>query len=361
MLDPYIAGASPSVGLRRTYGVVNNYRGFSLIRLARDEEGIQTLDRARQAYRSIDGLKLGDMAAAAGYAESSAWQMNALKQLGQDEKARQVGEEAIKVATSVLEKRPAHMNALRARALLSSGLAGDAIDNLRPRKALALAEAAIGDWESLLKLDPGNTIAWGNLTVSTGTKSRALFSLGRPMESLEVLRSSKELEKRAGPANSTNLAGGISFHHGFLAAGEAGMGRRAEAAAALAEHYHYADLRYSFLDKDSFPRRLLPEWSVRFEVMAADRCGRLHRHARQVGCVGRAPEDAQGRERRPGARPRRCAGSGAHLSRSRELPPQGIRRRGEGDARGAGPAHEGGEALARGAARPGPSSRRGLR
>ena len=273
VLEPLMKSESPSAALRRAYGVVNNYRGFVQVRSGRDEEGIKTLELARAAYRSIDGLKLGDLAAAAGYAESSAWQVESLRQLGQDERARAVGEDAIKVTGSILEKRPAHMLALRSRALLASGLSADAMDNLRPRKGLALADSAIRDWEDLLKLDPGNTIAWGNLTVSRGWKSRSLLQLGRASEGLAVLRGTKELDKRAGPGNSQYLASGISFHSGWLAAGEAEIGNRQAADAALADHYHFAEIRYAQLAKDSFLRAFWHEWGARFESMVADAYG----------------------------------------------------------------------------------------
>jgi tetratricopeptide (TPR) repeat protein len=273
VLEPLMAQPSPSVALRRAYGQVNNYRGFLQVRRNSEDEGVKTLELAREAYRGIDGLKFGDLSSAAGYAESSAWQVDGLKRLGQDERARAVGEEAIKVAAAILEKRPAHMNALRARALLSSGLASDAIDNLRPRKALELADAAIQDWEDFLKLDPGNTIAWNNITVSRGWKSRALLNVGRVGEALELLRGTKEFEKRAGPGNSHYLAGGIAFHNGFLAAGEAELGRRAESAAAMADHHRYAELRNARMAPDSFGRIYWSEWTPRFEMMVADGLG----------------------------------------------------------------------------------------
>jgi tetratricopeptide (TPR) repeat protein len=165
------------------------------------------------------------------------------------------------------------MLALRARALLASGLAGDAVDNLRPRKALELAESGVRDWEDLLKLDPGNTIAWGNLLVSRGWKSRALQGLGRVNESLDVLRASKELDKRAGPGNSIYLAGNIAFHSGFLAAWSAETGNRKEVEAARADMHHYTEIRLKALAKGSFLLAFLPQWSDRFESIAAAALG----------------------------------------------------------------------------------------
>ncbi len=47
-----------------------------------EEVADKTLEEAREAYRSIDGLKLDDLPAAVAYAEASGWQMNALQSLG---------------------------------------------------------------------------------------------------------------------------------------------------------------------------------------------------------------------------------------------------------------------------------------
>ena len=48
----------------------------------REGGGGRTLAEAREAYRSIDGLKLDDVPAAVAYAEASSWQMSALQSLG---------------------------------------------------------------------------------------------------------------------------------------------------------------------------------------------------------------------------------------------------------------------------------------
>jgi tetratricopeptide (TPR) repeat protein len=273
ILEPFMKGPNPSVALKRAAGVANNYWGYAQMRAGREEDSAKTLEIARAAYRSVDDLAVGDLPSAAGYAESSAWLVDALNSLGRDVEARKVGEDGIKVSSAVLEKRPAHMPALRARALLQSALAGDALTGLRIRKALAFADAAMRDWEGLLKLDPGNTIAWGNLGVSQGEKSRALYSLGRITEGIEVLRSTKALAARAGPANLQYLAGTTSFHEGWIAAGEAELGHREASKEAFAEHLRFGQIYYERLAKDAFPRVYWPEWGARFETMIAESYG----------------------------------------------------------------------------------------
>jgi hypothetical protein len=79
-----------------------------------------SLEAARKAYRGAGNLAIdesastGSLAAAAGYAEASAWQVQGLQTLGRLAEAQSVAEDAARVASAVLERRPNHMPALRA-------------------------------------------------------------------------------------------------------------------------------------------------------------------------------------------------------------------------------------------------------
>ncbi len=110
------------------------YLGFVQQNTNDEEAAVKTLEEARDAFRSIDGLKLDDLPSAAAYAEASAWEVNALQALGRAEETRRVGEDAIRVAGQVLEQRPGHMPALRARALLVDTLASAEMLDLHTRK-----------------------------------------------------------------------------------------------------------------------------------------------------------------------------------------------------------------------------------
>src|SRR5262249_37235247 len=154
ILRPLMSKTSPSVNLRRAYASANNYSGFTQLRNGKSADAVKTFEAARETYRSIDGLAVGDLASAAGYAETSAWMMEALDDLGRSAEAAKIGEEAVGVATRVLEKSPAHMGAMRSRALLSSGLTRIYLTDLHPRRALALARESTRDWENLVRADP---------------------------------------------------------------------------------------------------------------------------------------------------------------------------------------------------------------
>ena len=67
----------PSIPLRRAYGLAMTFLGFSQAAIPNEEEAaVATLEEAREAYRSIDDLKLNDLPSAIAYAEASAWQMS---------------------------------------------------------------------------------------------------------------------------------------------------------------------------------------------------------------------------------------------------------------------------------------------
>ena len=81
VLKPLMAGPAPSIQARRAYGLAMMYLGFSQTRTNEEDSAVKTLAEAREAYRSIDGLTLGDVPSAVAYAEASAWQVSALQNL----------------------------------------------------------------------------------------------------------------------------------------------------------------------------------------------------------------------------------------------------------------------------------------
>ena len=268
ILRPLMAQPSPSTTLRRAFGSVANYFGFVQLRSGQTAGSVKTLELARETYRSVDGLQVGDLASAAGYAEVTAWIMEALGQLGRGEEARKAGEEALVVASRVVDKSPAHMGAMRSRALIASGLARSYLFDLRPKRAMPLAQSAIDDGERLVKADPSNTIAWNNLFVSRAWRAFSLRSLGRTDDGVAVLKASPDIQKRA-PA-SQYVFGNVAVHLGRAATWEADLGRRAEARATLAESRRYSEKSLSLLAKDAFQRFLVPAIYPRLEAMLAE-------------------------------------------------------------------------------------------
>ncbi len=230
-IRPLATGAHPSVALRRAFGEVMIMHGFLQAR-NRQEAAIASLEEARAAFRAIDGLDLNDLASAAGYAESSSWLVQANRQFGRNEEAKRAGREALEIAAKVLEKRPGHMQALRAQALTTSPLSALLSSEMRLAEALETVDVAQRAWREFVRLDPGNAISWGNLGVSNFIKANILESMGRLDEAAATWRSTEAIVAQA--PTTLQIRNGAALHAYRLAALEAQRGNRREAEAALA-------------------------------------------------------------------------------------------------------------------------------
>ena len=259
VLKPLL-GSAPSVPLRRAYGAAMLFLGFAQLNAEQYESAVNTLDEARETYRSIDGLKLGDLPSAAAYAEASSWQVSALQSLGRNDDARRVGAEASGVAGQVLERRPGHMAALRSRALIEDSLGNSEADTLHLQKALELLDSSEHDWEAIVKIDPTNQIAWNNLGNARLQKAWVLWRLGRIGESRQEWIAALAVEKQAIP--SPFISGMLSIPAGNLTALEADAGNREAAIAALADYKRLTQLAISAFPADSFQRSAIGEFGV---------------------------------------------------------------------------------------------------
>ena len=258
VLKPLATAATPSIPLRRAYGLAMTYLGFTQLRTNEEESAVKTLADAREAYRSIDGLKVDDVPAAVAYAEASSWQMQALQAVGRLDESRQVGEAALKVTAQVLERRPGDMSALRAEGLILDSIAGADWTDLHVRKALEAARRSARDWEAIVRIDPSNQIAWNNLVDSRMTITGMLFSIGDVRGAGEQLRAGLEVEKRV--KDSGMIGNVLSLAAGFLARLEADAGNRQAAAAAMASNQRFVALAIRGIPEGSFGRAYLPEF-----------------------------------------------------------------------------------------------------
>jgi hypothetical protein len=258
VLQPLIAAPSPSIPLRRAYGLAMTYLGFSQANGNQEEQAVKTLDEARAAYRSIDGLKLDDLPSAVGYAEAAAWQMTALQSLGRSDEVRTVGEDAVNVAGQVLARRPGNMSALRARALIADTLAATEGFDLHTRKARALAAQGARDWEAMVALDPSNQIAWNNLASSRLGVGFWSLSLGEPQEAVTQWRAALGIERNVKEA--AFLGNVLALAAGYVTMLESALGNRQAAESALAANRRLIDQAVRGLPPDSFGRSFLPEF-----------------------------------------------------------------------------------------------------
>ncbi len=258
VLKPLMSASSPSVRLRRAYGLASTFLGFAQGVANENEAAVKTLKEARDAYRSIDALKLDDVPAATAYAEASSWQMTALSNLGRFDELRQTGDDALKVTRQVLERHPGDMSALRSEGLILDVLAGVEWTDLHVRKALELGRQDVRDWEAMVRLDPSNQIAWNNLVNARMQVGGMLLSLGEVREAREQTRAALGVENTV--KESAMIGTVLSLASGYLTRLEADAGDRQAAAAALASNQRFVALAIRAIPDNSFGRAYLPEF-----------------------------------------------------------------------------------------------------
>ena len=185
--------SSGSVALRRAAAAAWTQLGFIQQRRGLDNEALASLKAAIDGYHAI-GVE-SDTDAAANFAITSAWMMDALRALGRVEDSLRVADEARAVATSVLDRNPTNMLALRARALLSSNTARSHGQLMQYGRQVAAADASAEDWRLLMRIDPGNVITRSNLGTARTNAAFALGELGRPREALAKFLEDRELQE----------------------------------------------------------------------------------------------------------------------------------------------------------------------
>jgi len=265
--------ASPAV--RRAQAAALTQLGFIEQRTARNEEAIVTLRAALDAYRSIDGLR-ADNDAAANFAITSAWLMDALSALGRADEALRVGEAARGVATTVLDRQPTHMIALRSRALVASNNTVAYGELLQQGRRAEAADAAAADWMTLSRIDPSNVITVGNLGVARMNGGGALWDLGRPRDAAEKFVQNADME--AAVAAKWQVAQANLAYQTFLAASaNAERGDLALADRQWADAVPRIEAWANSFPPDSWGRRFwlrtLPVVRVEYAVARGDAAG----------------------------------------------------------------------------------------
>jgi tetratricopeptide (TPR) repeat protein len=285
-IRPLATAPNASVPARRTYGEVLNMHGFLLLRNEQREAAIAALDQARAAFSGIDNLAYTDLAAAAGYAEASSWQVQTYANLGRTDDAQRAGREAVAVAGNVLARRPGHMQALRAQALTTSPLAGLLADEMRLAEALAMVDATRRAWSEFVRIDSSNAISWSNLAVSHFIKGNIQEAMGRPGDAAATWRSTQALEAQA-PV-TLMMKNSLALHAYRLALLEAQRGKRREAEQALALGGSHNAWVAENAPPGSWDRLSRPAFRKVWPVAVADALGD-HRAALELGRVA-APE-----------------------------------------------------------------------
>ena len=258
VLDPLMKVPSPSIAVRRAYGLAATFLGFAQQATGENEQAVATLDKAREANRSIANLELTDVPAAVAYAEASSWQAGALGNLGQLDRLRVVAQEGLEVSDKVLAVQPGNMSARRAQALTFDNLVSAEVTEMHFRKALEWAKRDVAGWQAMTELDPTNQISWNNLVNAYMQASGVRFGLGDVDGARDALRSA--LGVAAHVREAAILGQVLALASGYLVQEEADSGNVKAAEAALAQNRRYTETATSAQPAGSFGRAYLPEF-----------------------------------------------------------------------------------------------------
>jgi hypothetical protein len=229
---PLAVAPDASLPVRRAYGEALNMNGFLLMSNNQNEPALAALEEARRIQRGIDNLQMNDLTSAAAYAEATAWQVQTFAVMDRGDELKRAASEGIAVASKVLDKRPGHMQALRAKALTTSPLANHYSSEMALGEALRTAKETSAAWGEFVRLDPTNVISWNNLAVSYRIRSVIEQDMGRPADAAATLRLGLANERLAPSAVMTHDM--VLFIAGMLAVQEADRGNAAAESEALA-------------------------------------------------------------------------------------------------------------------------------
>ena len=252
VLEPVMREPNPSTAARRAYGLAATFLGFAQASTNQNEVAVASLTKARDAYRSIDDLKLDDLPAAVGYAEASAWQMSALQNLGRVDELRRVGDEAYKVTRQVLERRPGDMSALRAEGLLLDTVSGADWTEGHVRKAIDSGRQSAADWEAIVRLDPTNQIAWNNLANARLQLAGLSATLGELDEARRQAQAALGIEQRV--KQVAFIGSVLALAAGYKARLDADSGDEKAAKTSMATNLRFVDLALRDAPDGSFRR-----------------------------------------------------------------------------------------------------------
>ncbi len=184
LLQPLAEAPQASPAARRAYVEVLGRRGFEQFNDNKNADAVATEQQAMRLATQLGARDLSSIEMGAAYAEAGAWEVIALQNLGRNDEARRVGEDAVALADKVLERRPGYRLALHAQQLIESGLTVVAQNDLNPAEALRSATRAVQSSRVLLNLDPNSTETAANLGWALAGLGDSLWAAARLREAI---------------------------------------------------------------------------------------------------------------------------------------------------------------------------------
>jgi AAA+ ATPase superfamily predicted ATPase len=234
LLRPIAEAPNASAASRRAYADVLVRVAFEQQNSNQNEAAVASARKSMKFAAELGARDLSNIEMSAVYAESGAWLVSALAQLGRNDEARRGGLDALAIADKVVEQRPGYRLALHAAQIIQSDLAQVANNELDPKEAMRLQQRGAEISVTLLKLDPANTVNINNAGVADQGIGDALWAMGKLREAIPYYLKSLD---HFGSAAKTGEAG-YTIVHGYdvttTSYHQAQLGDAAGAAATIA-------------------------------------------------------------------------------------------------------------------------------
>jgi hypothetical protein len=207
ILAPVAESPQASPAARRAYLEVLVRRGYEELSNNSNEDAVRTEQQALDLAVRLGARQEANFDMAAAYAEAAGWQITALLNLGRNDEARRIGEDALALCDRILQSRPGFRLALHAQQINIGVLSGVAQYDLDPAAALRYSLRSEQISTAILRLDLNSFVAANNLGVAHQTEGDALWAAGRLEESLPYYRKQFDDFRKAtaGGSNQTLL------------------------------------------------------------------------------------------------------------------------------------------------------------
>ena len=270
-IAPLVAQPNPTKTAMWAEAVLRGYLGFSFLRRGRPEAAIEQFLPMRKIAIASGALDLTNLVATSEYV-TTGWQYGeALTTIGKPDDSTPILQETIQLCDKLLEKRPGHRPALRAKATALSLLGRNEEVALRWNGVLRYARDSQHVQEQVVALDPSNSGTYNNLRISKLQASHALYDLGRGDEAMTVFAAALAIDKGE-KINGFSLLQLISFH-GILAEGLAQQGKFDQAEIELKKAEQYLK-QFLAVSSDKGPRLSAPgqlaSWRARVDIASGN-------------------------------------------------------------------------------------------
>jgi tetratricopeptide (TPR) repeat protein len=187
LLMPLAAKPDASIAVREAEAEAYNRLGYLQQFQPDATPALATLDKAMEIAARYGALDTTNIRMSESYIDAASWLVQTAAFQGEHAKAEKAGAEGIAVAEKLRALRPGNKLVIYSQAVIETNLAGVALDKLRPAEAMPKALRSRDLQQTLVSMDPANTVAHNNLAAAGSGLADSYWSLGRVRESTAAL------------------------------------------------------------------------------------------------------------------------------------------------------------------------------